>query len=718
MSQAAPARQGSPAPAGRAAAETVGLIAWLLAAIGWVVWYWRGEGFGPLHLVTAAGLVLALALLARRGWVRLFGPVLLYEALRSARRFRFFLLRWLYAVGLLLLLLWVHSMWALSNRYDSVGEKNVYKQQAKLAEEYFYAFAVVQFAAVVLLTPAYVAGGIAEEKERKTLEFLLATDLRGREIVFGKLLARLGNLGLFVLAGLPVLSLMQFFGGIDPGLLLASFLGTALTAASLGALGTLLSVQRRRARDAIILTYLAAAGYAAVASLLLAVPPLLAEYRSAQGRQSVRVRGGPPPPVQAEPIDEWVNEGVAWLNAGNPFWVVGRIMWVFNGSGRGASLTSVADEITELTEHYAVFHVAFTAVCLTWAVVRLRPIALAQAGSAPRKKRRRLQLIRIPRPKLGHLPMLWKEVWIEGKLRFGWFGRILVALVVGLGFVPLFIIFYVLFWDDYYSARNYAMLWDRLGEGVNVWVRWLNAIISSLMLVGVAVRAAGAVGGERDRDTLVSLMTTPLTTAEIFWAKWAGALVSVRLFAVWLAVVWGIGLACGALGLMAIPMEAVAWFLPAAFLAGLGLYCSAACKTTLRATSWTIVATLFILGGHWVCMGMCCFMPLSAMNVRERQFEWIMQLEAGLTPPFVFGALPYRDIQDLGFRRESQFAALVTVAQGGWVFAALVAGHLAHEQFRRLTNRVDWSGWRPRPRPRVAVERLPEVLPADEDGPP
>ena len=35
-----------------------------------------------------------------------------------------------------------------------------------------------------MLTPAYVAGAISEEKDRKTLEFLLATDLRNREIGF------------------------------------------------------------------------------------------------------------------------------------------------------------------------------------------------------------------------------------------------------------------------------------------------------------------------------------------------------------------------------------------------------------------------------------------------------------------------------------------------------------------------------------------------------
>jgi hypothetical protein len=324
-------------------------------------------------------------------------------------------------------------------------------------------------------------------------------------------------------------------------------------------------------------------------------------------------------------------------------------------------------------------------------------------------------LVRIPRPKLGSLPMLWKEVWVEGQLRFGWFGRILVALVVGLGFVPLFIIFYILFVDEVHSIRHYPRLWDELGKSVNIWVRWLNAIISSLMLVGVAVRAAGAVGSERDRDTLVSLMTTPLTTPEIFWAKWTGSLLSVRLFAVWLGIVWAIGLATGAIGLLAIPMQAIAWVLPAMFLAGLGLYCSAACKTTLRATTWSIVGTLFALGGHWVCMGMGCFMPLAAMSVRERNFEWLLQLEAGLTPPFVFAVVPYRELSDFRFHRSGEFVAMVVLAQVGWIVGAAMVGRLAHEKFRQLTNRVEWTGWRPRALLPVETDDLPMVLPVEDD---
>ena len=79
-----------------------------------------------------------------------------------------------------------------------------------------------------------VAGSIAEEKDRKTLEFLLATDLRNREIILSKLGARLANLLLFILTGLPILSILQFLGGVDPNLVLAGFAATFLTMAGLG----------------------------------------------------------------------------------------------------------------------------------------------------------------------------------------------------------------------------------------------------------------------------------------------------------------------------------------------------------------------------------------------------------------------------------------------------------------------------------------------------
>jgi ABC-type transport system involved in multi-copper enzyme maturation permease subunit len=703
MAPSAPVRPSSPAlPVGRIA-EPVGLALWLVAAGAWVAWVWNGGwNFGPTHLAMAAGLVLALAILARRGWVRVFGPVLFYEGLRAARRPRFFFLRWLYACGLLLLLLWVHTVWAMEHggTYGGSAEQP-FKRQAKLAQDFFYAFAAVQFAAVVLLTPAYVAGGVAEEKEKRTLEFLLATDLRGREIVFGKLLARLGNLALFIMTGLPVLSLMQFFGGIDPGMLLASFAVTALTAGSLAGLGILLSVQRRRARDAIILTYLIALAYVAVASLLLAVPPLWAAYHSELAKTAVA--NNPRLPLATAPYYEEIDTAVNWFNAGNPFHGLGQIVMAVGTGG------SVADVVGSVVERYAVFHGLFMLVTVGLAVVRLRPVALAQAGTAARRKRRRFQLVRFRRPPVGRLPMVWKEVRVEGGLKFGWFGRILVALVVGISFVPFVIIVWILFLDPNTAPVNYPQAWDHLGDSVNVWVRSVNTAVSTLMLLGVAVRAAGSFGSERDRDTLTSLMTTTLTTGEIVWGKLFGSLTSVRMFVVWLGVVWAIGLVTGGVSPLAVPLEIAAWAIPAAFLAAFGLYCSAVFKTTLRAITWTVAGTLFAIGVHWVCVGMCCFMPLSAAGVHERSMTWLLELEAGLSPPFLFAWLPFQGKEHWP-TTDPEFPLMIFLAQVFWLVGALVVGHLAHEKFRQLTNRATMIHNRPRP----SRPLPPRVVPVED----
>src|SRR5260370_1408916 len=98
-----------------------------------------------------------------------------------------------------------------------------HKQIGAVGSGFFYTFTAVQLVAVFLLTPLCAAGAITEEKEKRTLDFVLSTDLRDREIVWGKLASRMAYLVLFVLTGLPILSAIQFLGGVDPNLVLAGF---------------------------------------------------------------------------------------------------------------------------------------------------------------------------------------------------------------------------------------------------------------------------------------------------------------------------------------------------------------------------------------------------------------------------------------------------------------------------------------------------------------
>src|SRR5262249_54855100 len=152
------------------------------------------------------------------------------------------LFRCLYAFSLLLALCWVYWEWQTQINAGRGEALDAATEMPRFAGRFFAACLLMQFAAVLLLTPIYAAGAIAEEKERRTLEFLLATDLSGREIVLGKFISRVANLALLVATTLPILGLTQLWGGVDPTLVLAGFVLTAATMLSLAGLSVLNSV--------------------------------------------------------------------------------------------------------------------------------------------------------------------------------------------------------------------------------------------------------------------------------------------------------------------------------------------------------------------------------------------------------------------------------------------------------------------------------------------
>src|SRR5208283_3574479 len=171
-------------------------------------------------------VLVAVPFVLRRPAQWLVGPLPFYEILRTTRRGRYVLLRCLYAGALLATLYWVYASWF----GDPFSETVLHPEKLpQFAEAFFQRFLAAQLGAVLLLTPALTAGAIAEEKERRSLEFLLITDLSNREIILGKTLGRLANMALLLVTGLPVLGFIQLLGGVDPDLVLLSFVFTALT---------------------------------------------------------------------------------------------------------------------------------------------------------------------------------------------------------------------------------------------------------------------------------------------------------------------------------------------------------------------------------------------------------------------------------------------------------------------------------------------------------
>jgi ABC-type transport system involved in multi-copper enzyme maturation permease subunit len=618
---------------------------------------WWARRLAPAYQAGLWAVVLAgFAVLLRRGWLKLFGPVVVYDLICVGRRGRYVLLRCLYLTILLLVLLWVHSVWSVTYRWRSGGSSDALpaREMALFAESFFYAFMVVQLLVVIALTPAYLAGAIAEEKERRTLEYLLATDLRAREIVLGKLAARLLNLAMLLLAGLPVLSALQFFGGVDPGLVLAGFAALAVTLLSLGGVSILMSVLCRRPRDAIMLTYLLVLAYILISFGLTGLRfiwPEVAATSLVPGTDDLLT----------------VGDLVDAVSAGNVFMALAGLERALI---RGLPLGEV---LTDTLVRYALFHGVVALLCTVWAVVRLRPTALQEAYG--RAKRLPLVVRLVGRVRVGDEPMWWKEVSADAGLRLGWFGRIAVACLVVLSFLPVFFIL-----TELHAWRHHV---------INQWVRTVGTGVACLMLLAVAVRAAGSISGERDRQTLDALLTTPMSCWTILQAKWAGSVLSVRWAWLWLAGIWTIGLAGDGLTVVAPILVALAWFIYAAVFAAVGLWFSVISRTSLRATVGTILTVVFIGGGHWLVLGMCCMLAVRSDP------KPVMQFLAGQTPPVVLGLFAFQ-IDDFGAHNiMGELAGFAFFGLLCWGGAACALGAIVHNRFVETTGRDETGRLRP-----------------------
>ncbi len=591
---------------------TLGLALWCAATVGLIAASRAGHWTPGVTVLAGSAWLFVLALASRDSLRNLFGPVFAYEALRLGRKKSTFILRFLYClllVGLLAVLYtsWMSQFW----RYGGT-DKVPPSKLAGFANTFFEALAVVQFTVAALMTPAYVAGTIADEKERKTLEFLLATDLESREIVFGKLVARVTNLLMYILAWIPIVAFLQLFGGIDPEIALAVAAATALLVVGLSALSILFSVLARKPRDAIALTYAAFFLYLLTSGII----GILARLGT--------MRFGTLFTFGGETFD-W-GDLTDWFVAGNLVYTVP----VRTQGGRNLD----ADTVADLLRGFALFWGIASALLIGWAVLRLRSVALKQGHGEPRKK----GALR-SRTEIGDDPILWREVFTaSGRTGcLGWFFRIVVVLL--LLAVPA-LIGYESFavGRTWRASMTFADRWEDFRSGMAIGVRVATGFLSVLIYFGAALRGAASISGERDRDTWISLIAAPLSPWEVMRGKFLGAVLGMRFFYAALVAVWGVGLALGSIHILSlIPALAHLIVYVSAF-ALLGMLCSLNARTTLVASLRGFAVAFFFMGGFWIALLLFCGLPLNLMgsSVNERATEFA----GAFTPPFMTGYWP------------------------------------------------------------------------------
>lgn len=547
--------------------------------------------------------------LPRRRKSILVGPIFAYELVRIARRGRCFLIRGMCACLFAMLVLGMYWVWSRLFEQGKVPPS----QMSAFAEAVFVIFLGLQFALAILITPAYTAAAITDEKERNTLAFLLATDLRGRELVLGKFAARVLNVLLLLFVGLPIVGLLELLGGVELGIVLSGLTMLVTMVVMLAALSILASVYARRSRAAVIATYLLPLVYVFLSSLAF----------------------------------ELLHTGQLVLWPGNPPFTIAELMYV-QGTGNPfilydafrkdvSSGTPVGEAMWEIAANFAQFSLVVAALCAIWAVLCVRAVALRHlfAVEPERAVRTRRRWWRV-----GNRPLVWKELHAgRGTWRrsFGQFFVFVLALATLTlpGYVAL-------------GHLDGLTWWRHENRFIADFVNFVSVGAACCALLGVLLRAASSITGEREQQTLDSVLTTPHEAASILFAKGLGSILSSRGVWLWLAVLWIEGFLLSGhspVGLVNLPRLFALWIVFAAFYAALGLWFSVACRTNLRALIASLLAGAGVTLGHWLLwLG---YYPFVLMTAEPPQAAArLARVHFGLTPPVLLAAVG-QSLEDL-----------------------------------------------------------------------
>jgi ABC-type transport system involved in multi-copper enzyme maturation permease subunit len=503
----------------------------------------------------------------------LMGPVFRAELLRTGRRGRYYVLRLVYGMILLTLSWSGYQAKFAGSRTASIAAV------AQFAETTFLTFAIVQLVTVLVIVPPLFGGTIADEKQRKTLHYLMASQLSAAEIVTDKTLGRLPHLAVLMAIGLPIISILGLVGGVSAEEVAVVCIGTASTCACAAGLTVLISTLARRVRQAVLLAYTFLFGW-------MVGPAICVLFGSTILRREY----------------EWIRPVNEWLAASTPTGVFMH-MAVRSRTSPTFTLSAMRGDF----EWMVGLQLGAAALFLLLAVWRLRPTFRRQEETPVRRGwfKVREPKKRSPRwfarPECGTDAVLWKERYFAPNDRFT---RLVLVPAIALVTLPLAIFTEV---EGNIGARvvdfcQHGFRGSRFGTSalaatLRLDVGWYTAF----WLLAVAGAAASSVTLEREADTWVSLTSTPLTGWQILRAKVLGAIWNQRGFTAVLVFLWLTAVLTGAVRSRDVLVSILIVGVLTCLVAAMGIYFSLHASNTSRALVATILG-LCVLNGYPVIL--------------------------------------------------------------------------------------------------------------------
>jgi ABC-type Na+ efflux pump permease subunit len=475
---------------------------------------------------------------------------------------------------------------------------------------------VIQVLTAPAIISRHVASSIASERDRKSLDALLATRLTSAEIVFGIMVAGLVEYGNWLAASLPLIVLVAIVAGVQLPLLLLTVVGLGSSLFAGAALGGVVSIYAPNRSRAV----------SKVVGLIIAWIdlPLIAEF--------------------LQPL--------AW--PGSPRWFVHAVRWLVDSSPAGVGVSLFLPTLVPRSFGLVEAILRMIALQLTgglmlvfWATSRLRPASRALYDGEWTGLSRWLMLgtrrrTRSRRP-CGDDPVLWNDIHSQGSSSL--VGRLSAELagLVGVGVLVLGTSWFAIPAFSELAERGYGaaregftmpevnplarVLIGKLlipAGGVapgqarlefNIALRQFSAMLVMLYVVMVCGTAAMSVISEKERDTWHGLIATSLTGWEIVRAKMVGALWRARSVALTLIALWATGLLAGAVHPLGFVSAVAGLGAVGAFYAALGVAFALQVDERKRANHLILLLVLCVLpasglaillpGGASVFLGVC-----------------------------------------------------------------------------------------------------------------
>jgi ABC-type transport system involved in multi-copper enzyme maturation permease subunit len=615
------------------------------------------------------------------------GPVFHFELVRLARQKRLFALRFVFG----LILLTVVGMNYLADYGVLLGfstrREITLGELAEFGRRLFISLISAQIVMVGGLTPAMVADAIAAERHRKTLHYLMASVLNSTEIVVGKLAARVLYLGVFLALTFPIASLLTLIGGVDPEGLAWSYVALGSTTFFLASIAILASVITRRPRDSVGAAY-------ALAGAWLAVPMLVRYWILEYPFFKVDHRG----------LTEVTAAVLDWWNAANPF------EWATNLS---SVMTSGVAEVRSSLAWMVAMQLLYGTLFVAFSVWQLRPAFRRHEGRAGRPPRMRRLVRRIlPVPECGDRPVYWKEAYFTaGQVGIAQRAVKLVLYLIMLAVIASTIYgsgraFRECIANGYGTGGSVAHYIDRLS--LNMSLRVEISVLFTVWMFYLAATAAAGIAGEREQDTWISLLSTPLEGREILSGKMLGPIRATLPFAITLAILLLDGLVVGAIHPIGILSGVTCAALFTWYVVALATYQSLKAPTAWRAR----LVTQAILAGT----NLCCITPFIPSFI---VLLWGSVFSYAEVTAFFAGEIPIRRL------------GLSVLLYGAYVFGGLAAYgcaayFLSAACFRRFdkindrpifagsANRTPSARWTSSRVPKKPAPPVPEMWELDE----